>query len=267
MGLSQAFMAMHWGPEFLGGRSSTGTPLAGVNAITTSAFCPGSKQPELKHTAVKILKAELPWSLLGAAWVPQEEVLRLREQLRHLLSLFPFASCVPFGRERAGVLFRAAAYEAPAEELVAQIESLLGLAGPDALRYADRNKGQRRTMRLVRHGNEARLDGFVLAGDTSAQTWIKTLLQEELPAQDYGRLLLVPAAKPPVAVQSRGKQVCACFNVTNAAIENHVACGAGNEQERLASLQSQLKCGTNCGSCVPELKRMVRSLVSTRARD
>ena len=40
--------------------------LAGVNALTTPGLLPDSKQPELKHAAVKILKAELPWSLL--AW-------------------------------------------------------------------------------------------------------------------------------------------------------------------------------------------------------
>jgi assimilatory nitrate reductase catalytic subunit len=67
LAVSQAFMAMHWGPEFLGGCSSTGKRLAGVNGLTTPAYCPSSKQPELKHAAVKILKAELPWSLLGAA--------------------------------------------------------------------------------------------------------------------------------------------------------------------------------------------------------
>jgi assimilatory nitrate reductase catalytic subunit len=92
----------------------------------------------------------------------------------------------------------------------------LGLDAADTLRYADRKKGQRRTMRLARTGSDrATLDGFVLAGDTSAEAWIKTLLQEELPAQAYGRLLLVPGAKAPVAVQSRGKQVCTCFNVTD----------------------------------------------------
>jgi hypothetical protein len=58
-------IATHWGPDFLLGVSSTGEPLAGVNAITTSACCPTSKQPELKHAAVKILKAELPWTLLA----------------------------------------------------------------------------------------------------------------------------------------------------------------------------------------------------------
>jgi assimilatory nitrate reductase catalytic subunit len=265
LGLSQAFMAMHWGSEYLTGRSSTGTALAGVNAITTSAYCPTSKQPELKHAAVKILKAELPWSLLGVAWLPDDEALHAREELKRIMGLFPFASCVPFGRERSGVLLRAAAHEAPPDAVVQSIERLFAVAGPDALRYADRKKGQSRAMRLVRHGNsEARLEGFVLAGDTSAQAWIRTLLQDELPAQAYGRLLLAPGAKAPVAVQSRGKQVCTCFNVNEPAITTFLAGSSGNEGQRLESLQSSLKCGTNCGSCVPELKRFVRAVIPLR---
>lgn len=260
----QAFMAMHWGPEFLGGCSSSGEPLAGVNALTTSAYCPSSKQPELKHAAVKILKAELPWSLLGVAWLPDAQALQVREDLKALMGRFPFTACVPFGRERAGVLFRAAAYEAPPEELVDRIEALLGLSGPQALRYADRKKGQRRAVRLVRDDAEAHLEAFLLAGDTSAEAWIKTLLQEQLPAQDYGRLLLAPGAKPPVAVQARGRQVCTCFNVSETAIQDHLASCPGDELARLGSLQDKLKCGTNCGSCVPELKRLVRLTVPLR---
>jgi assimilatory nitrate reductase catalytic subunit len=102
----------------------------------------------------------------------------------------------------------------------------------------------------------------MLAGDTSAQSWIKTLLQDELPAQAYGRALLVPGAKPPIAVVSRGHQVCACFNVTDSAIEAQLGRCSGSAKERLASLQTSLKCGTNCGSCVPQLQRMVRDNMS-----
>jgi assimilatory nitrate reductase catalytic subunit len=262
VGLSQAFMAMHWGPEYLSGCSSTGERLGGVNALTTPAYCPISKQPELKHAAIKVLKAELPWALLGVAWLPDDAALGAREALKPLMALFPFASCVPFGRERIGVLFRAASYEAPPDEVLTRIEALLGLAGADTLRYADKKKGQHRAMRLVRDGATARLEGFVLAGDTRAEAWIKTLLQDELPAQAYGRLLLSPGAKAPVSVTdaaaTRGKQVCTCFNVNDIAIQDHLNQCAGSEHARLASLQAALKCGTNCGSCVPELKRMVR---------
>ena len=284
--LSQAFIAMHWGQEYLSGRSSIGQPLAGVNALTTSAYCPSSKQPELKHAAVKILKAELPWTLLAMAWLPDSEALATHQQLKPLMTEFPFSSCVPFsnnaplgdrGRERTGMLFRAASHEAPPEETLATLERILGLDGSYALRYADRKKGQRRTMRLVRKGEQAELAGFMLAGDTSAQAWISTLLKDELPAQTYGRLLLVPGAKPPVAVQSRGKLVCSCFNVTDMAIDLHLSAlgqssamnptgsDQGSVEEPLASLQAGLKCGTNCGSCIPELKRRVRSACSAEA--
>ena len=268
VGLSQAFMAMHWGSEFLSGCSSTGERLAGVNALTTSAYCPTSKQPELKHAAVKVLKAELPWTLLAMAWLPADSAQAAREALSALMAQFPFASCVPFsnntplgepGRERVGVLLRAAAHEAPPDATVERIEALMGLATTDTLRYADKKRGQRRAARLARHDDTTTLEGIVLAGDTSAEGWLKTLLQEELPAQTYGRLLLVPGAKAPVAVQSRGKSVCTCFNVTDAAITAELAHCHGTDDDRLAQLQGKLRCGTNCGSCLPELKRMVRT--------
>jgi len=122
-------------------------------------------------------------------------------------------------------------------------------------------------MRPVRSGSQALLDGFLLAGDTSAEAWIKTLLQDSLPAQSYGRLLLVPGSKAPVevthAANKRGKQVCSCFNVTDTAIAGYLAgcsgSGSGSDEARLAALQDSLNCGTHCGSFIPELKRLVRN--------
>ncbi|MEO5738402.1 MAG: molybdopterin-dependent oxidoreductase [Variovorax sp.] len=271
VGLSQAFVAMHWGQEYLSGRSSTGERLAGINALTSPAFCPDSKQPELKHAAVKILKAELPWSLLAAAWLPQDRALAAVQSLRALMPSFAFASCVPFGTgaalssgaaERTGVLFRAAAHEAVPDALLQQIEELLGLASPETLRYADARHGQRRAARLVRtggEGREAHLEGFLLGGDTRAEAWIKALLQDQLPAQAYGGQLLRPGATAPVGIAARGKVVCSCFGVTQTAIGERLATCSGSADERLATLQDTLKCGTNCGSCIPELKRMVRA--------
>ncbi len=273
--VSQAFMAMHWGSEYLSGLSSIGEPLAGVNAITTSAYCPTSKQPELKHAAVKILKAELPWSLLAMAWLPAGESLKARELLKPLMKAFAFTSCVPFsnntalsdqGAAREGILFRAAAHIVPPDDLLIQLEKILGLNSDDVLRYADKKHGQRRTAKLNRMGDHAELTGFLLAGDTRAEAWIKTVLEGELPAQTYGRLLLSPGAKAPVAIEARGKLVCTCLNVTDAAIDGHLSGATGNDAERLTSLQTALKCGTNCGSCVPELKRMVRSAKTAAPR-
>jgi assimilatory nitrate reductase catalytic subunit len=278
---SQAFMAMHWGEEYLSGVSSQGERLAGVNALTTSAYCPSSHQPELKHAAVKILKADMPWALLAMAWLAQGDALAARGRLKPLMAAFPFTSCVPFSNnaapgagssERAGVLFRAAGYEAPGAEVLGQIEEALGLSGADSLRYADARKGQYRSARLARTDEKTELAGFMLAGDISAEAWLKTLLQDELPAHAYGRLLLLPGAKAPVVLQSRGKPVCNCLNVTDVAIDaaltliregatesEAAAQGLDTQAQGLAALQEALGCGTQCGSCVPELKRRVRA--------
>jgi assimilatory nitrate reductase catalytic subunit len=119
-------------------------------------------------------------------------------------------------------------------------------------------------VRVRRDGADLRLEGLLLAGETSAQTWLKALLVQQLPAQAYGRLLLAPGAKAPVALKEKGRQVCSCFGVAAPAIDAHLAGCGGAAEERLASLQAALRCGTNCGSCVPELKRMVAASVPLR---
>ncbi|MBY0466966.1 MAG: (2Fe-2S)-binding protein, partial [Burkholderiales bacterium] len=220
-------------------------------------------------------KTALPWTLLALGWLPDDEAHAAREALRALMPQFGFATCVPFGRERSGVLFRAAATHAPDAAVLDHIEALLGLNRSDTLRYADARQGQRRAVRLVRTPTEVgstgdnatvTLDAFLLAGDTRSQAWIKTLLQEELAAGAYGRQLLQPGSQAPAAlasaVQAQGQQVCTCFNVGEAAIAQHLQACPGTATARLASLQTALKCGTNCGSCVPQLKKMVATVAN-----
>ncbi|WP_395700637.1 molybdopterin-dependent oxidoreductase [Aquabacterium sp.] len=258
---AQAHVAMHWGDEVVGGRGASGRPMTGINALTSAAFCPTSMQPELKHTAIKVLKAELPWGLLAAAWLPESQALEVRGQLHALMGHFDYAAVVPFGHAETGVMFRAAAADAPPPEVVPQIESLLGLGrlAADVLRYEDRRQGQRRAMGLERQGADTFLRSFVLAGDVAAEGWVRALLQDRVPAQAYGRLLLKPGAKAPVALAPRGRQVCSCFNVSEPAIIDTLARCGGTPEQRLATLQQQQRCGTNCGSCIPELKRLVNT--------
>jgi assimilatory nitrate reductase catalytic subunit len=202
-------------------------------------------------------------------------VLAAQRALRALMPRFAFASCVPFGSggalqgggvERSGLMFRAADLDAAPHELLAEIESLLGLAAPDTLRYADARQGQHRAARLVRPAadpQEARLEAVLLGGDTRAEAWLMTLLQDQLPAQAFGRQLLRPGATAPVRVEARGKVVCSCFGVTETAILQQLPHCAGTGRERLAALQGALRCGTNCGSCLPELQRMLHATPAT----
>jgi assimilatory nitrate reductase catalytic subunit len=256
---AQAFIAMHWGAEFMAG--------LGVNALTCSVVCPQSKQPELKHAAVRVERAALPWQVVGACWLPQAEALRVRESLRALFADFAYAVCVPFGREepeqsgRVGVLFRAAAAQ-PQIDRLPNIEAALQLCGQAALRYADARSGQHRAMRLADDGS---LQAFMLAGDASAQAWVLDLLQQAQPAAAFGRALLAASKSPPSPVEPKSKQVCACHDVSETAIATVLSPMEGDAAHLLAQLQKQLRCGTECGSCLPALKTLVQRQLETVA--
>ncbi|MBC7605031.1 MAG: nitrate reductase, partial [Ramlibacter sp.] len=84
----QVYLPMHWGKRFLGGKDS-----AGVNTLTVPAFDPYSRQPELKHAAVKIVAAELSWHLTAfVASTGNENALR--DDLQVLQSEVAFFSAV-----------------------------------------------------------------------------------------------------------------------------------------------------------------------------
>ncbi len=267
---TQAFVAMHWGDEYLVG---------GVNALTTAAFCPHSKQPELKGAAVKIGKATFGWQLFARAWLPSEVALQQRAALLALLSHLPYACCVPFGREPAahvGVLLRAAADTAPSDDVLAQVAKLLALDGPEVLRYVDPKLNQRRAVRMQRlqrlqpigadddpsipepTDGPSSVAAFLLTGDIQAAPWMGELLLSQAPADAYGRALLWPGAVAPLTMPARGPQVCSCFDVHEPAIEAALAQCQGSADHQLAQVQSKLQCGTQCGSCLPQLRTLVR---------
>lgn len=251
---AQAFVAMHWGPEFLAG---------GVNGLTTPARCATSGQPELKHAAVRIEPARLPWQAVAACWMADAgAVVQARRALEPLLPGISFVSCVPFGRERSGLLLRLAADAAPDASTLQAVAEVLGLQGQQALRYADSRRGQQRILLLEpqQAGLPGRVRGLLLAGDTRAALWLLPLLQAEQPLPPGGSALrwLAPDAQPGTAVPLRDPQVCSCLNVGRARIEAVLATVAGSPAERLSALQAQLQCGTQCGSCLPELRRLVQ---------
>jgi assimilatory nitrate reductase catalytic subunit len=77
------------------------------------------------------------------------------------------------------------------------------------------------------------------------------------PQDAFGRQLLRPDATAPVALQPAGRQVCTCLNVAEPAIVGVLAGCGGSDGQRLQQLQQRLGCGTQCGSCVPTLQRLV----------
>ncbi|RZU02200.1 nitrate reductase [Rivibacter subsaxonicus] len=264
----QAFVPMHWGSQFVGGTDAKGQSRAGINGLMHGKSCPQSLQPELKHAAINIAPAVLPWRLNAAAWLPAERLAEVRETLIALMPDFAYASCVPVPAragaepERIGLQFSAAHATAPDAALVARIEAALGLdRGAMLLRYADARRGHKRTVRLRGEGEAARVDALLLAGPSEAAAWLLRWWAEALPIAEHARALLLPDPQPPGGMTTqRARQVCNCLDISEPQIRSALASIDGNPAERLALLQTQLQCGTQCGSCKPELKRLVGSV-------
>ena len=239
-----AFLPMHWGEGTLAGRDS-----AGVNAVTAKATCAVSRQPELKHAAVRIAKAELRWRF--AAFARSDDFVSLRRELRAHARAFSFASVVLQDGAHAGVVMRAANASAVPQEVVAAIDAILGLDAHDVIRYDDATRGVGRRFRIA----GGQLASVRLSGDATGEAWLREWLATGVDVSALRTALMVPRAQPPRATPPRSRVVCSCHAVTeNAIIASAAQC---DPVHALARVQEELRCGTNCGSCVPELKQIV----------
>ena len=246
-----ADLPMHWGDELIGAQ-------LGINTLTPSAFCPDSKQPELKFSAVAITPAALPWRLSACAWVAPEEGPALRERLPALMPHFGYAHCLPEPSrgDEVGWAFEAACAEPPAAELVDALAEALGLHGPELLRYADARRGRLRLLRLGGDRATAPVQALLRVGLHDEGAWLVDFWRQRSPATSVGRWLLSPSA-PPDQAPAASPQVCNCFDVREDTIRFTLSRCSGSPAERLAQLQAEKRCGTQCGSCLPALRRLV----------
>ena len=237
----RAWMPMHWGSQFMN------TP--GVNAVACDATDPYSRQPELKHAAVQIEKVDLPYPLaIVRRCTSQSEALALLQAVRPILRQYPYATLGLYGRSTPLVVMRAAMTEAPGDAEIEALDRLFGIAGDEgAIVYADASK------RIAKKALAAdgRLQAVRLCGETQAVAWLKQAMAEDELDASLIRFALAPLGKPPVSVAPRNI-VCKCADVTDVQIHQALAAGAD-----LSKLQEKLRCGTFCGSCVPDIKRMV----------
>lgn len=235
----QAFLPMHWGDRFLKG--------LGVNVLTTPAYDPLSKQPELKHAGVEVERVELPWQLFVLV---EGDVQARFEALRPLCEAFTYANLALVGRERPALVLRAAHGQAPDTELLAHIDRLLQLDQGPVMSYDDPQRAVGKRVRI----EQGRITALRLAGETAAWGWLKSLWQEGRVDTELRRWLLAPLSAPPGASAAAGanRTLCNCMNVSLQAVQAGIAQGLD-----LAGLKEALGCGTRCGSCVPEIKRML----------
>ena len=102
--------------------------------------------------------------------------------------------------------------------------------------------------------NGDRLGAVLFVGPaTTAPNWdaVKAAFAADTISEDQYRLLL--SGKSADGVANDGPVVCACFGVGRNAICDAISQGA----RTAAEIGAKLKAGTNCGSCIPELKRLI----------
>ena len=124
------------------------------------------------------------------------------------------------------------------------------LRGDDVAEFEDTARGVFRVASFV----DDRIETCLFIGPaTDGVEWeaVKALFAAEAVSCDQRRLLL--SGKSVDGHASAGPIVCACFGVGRTTICDAIAAGAGSAAE----IGAQLKAGTNCGSCIPELKRLI----------
>jgi assimilatory nitrate reductase catalytic subunit len=225
------FVPMHWTAQF----SSQGRTGALVNPVID----PISKQPESKHTPVKIKAYDACWYGFIIS--------------RHPLILDGIEYTVLvkgdgyFHYELAGVK------DVPHWQSLLS-RQLLPYAGTLAWQtYEDDKKSLFRTACFA--NNE--LQAVLLLSPHSKlpeRNWISSLFSSERPSvltMDERMALLT--GKPPLGTPDTGKIICACFNVGEKTILSAI------NDRKLTTVQEvgrSCKAGTNCGSCVPEIKAL-----------
>jgi assimilatory nitrate reductase catalytic subunit len=178
---------------------------------------------------------------------------------------FGYASCVPFGREREGLRLRLANAGPFTEADLAELSAAFEVEGMRTLRYDDSRRRISRRIAIA----DGRLAFVLLVGDDQSAGWLAQWMEAGTPIDAPGRLLLSGGAGAPGGAPIRGRIVCNCHDVSENEIEAALAadcnddgnrdCGAGQDRAgaRLQRLQRRLKCGTDCGSCLPELRRRI----------
>jgi assimilatory nitrate reductase catalytic subunit len=234
--INEAFLPMHWGSRFVKGN--------GINALTVSAFDPVSRQPELKHAAVSVERVNLPWRLVAMAETTDANMLLTKLALH--FDDFEYATCGLSGREHDVVVLRAAATKAVSQNVIDKLDALFGI-DVTALELVDTSTGVARAMKV----EAGKLVAMRLAGDISGHQWLGEWLESRVDIGALGYRALAGGNSPPQGAATRGRIVCACHNVANNEI---VACFTAGGS--MADAQKKLKCGTGCGSCLPELRRI-----------
>jgi len=240
------FVPMHWTEQY----ASRGRMGALVNSIVD----PISNQPESKHTPVRIKAYQPVW---------QGFILSRGELSMVAPDYWVKIKGEQYYRYELAGLSLPENWQEWAQKNLSDNDG----ATPQWQEYQDPAQGNYRAARIVNNQLESVV--FIAAESAlPATAWMQEVEQrrERLPERNWltslfaktelekAERMALLTGRPPVGVADVGTIVCACFNVGEKTIQ------AAIREKGLKTHQEVgrcLKAGTNCGSCVPEIKALL----------
>ena len=225
MGENQIFVPIHWNDQYAGS--------ARVSALVAPTTDTVSGQPEFKYSRAAMVKVDAPvWATVVS-----------RQKL----------DCTQFINWSAAPI-------AEGHGFIYQIVVPSNFNWPDFIaakrlteqgpaqayeRFSDRCHDDERLISFSDQRIELAIFSHQDKKALPDSQWMRALVSQAV-AQTYWPLL---SGTTPTA----GKLICSCFKVSEGDIRAAIVNGANSA----AALGQQLKCGTNCGSCIPELNGLL----------
>lgn len=221
----EVFVPMHWSSPY----ASCSRADALVNAITD----PLCGQPEFKHTPVCVEPYQPQWNgvLLCTASIRPECDYWIKIPLTN------------------GVKYRVADQVRPSDW-----RQWLQRMFPTISDWISMDDTHRHHGRYAGFIDDRLVVSFHVTGKFSRpveQRWLEKRLGQVC---DFPARFSVLAGEPPGAVEDEGAIICSCFQVGRKSIEKAIAEQGINSA---SALGEYLKCGSNCGSCIPELNTII----------
>ena len=224
------FIPIHWNDQF----ASNAT----VGKLVNPVIDPVSGQPEFKHTPVKIIPYTVGW----------HGFLLSRRQL-------PMMNAEYWASARGKGIWRyeIAGQESPGNWAECARNLLCQHAeNVEWIEYHDKGKNRYRAARI----ENGRLESCIFIGPDihlPERDWLQKLFIDE--ALNEKERTSILTGKPPGGQVDIGRIVCSCFGVGVNVLINTI------RDQHLTTVESvgkALRAGTNCGSCIPEVRELIR---------
>ncbi|MEQ1439082.1 molybdopterin-dependent oxidoreductase [Fontimonas sp. SYSU GA230001] len=221
------FVPIHWNGQYASD--------ARVGSLVNPVVDPVSGEPEFKHTPVRVEHFAVLWHgfVLSRRPVPMRDVTWWTRVTGARFLRYELAGRVTVS-DWSG--FARSALGAPADA--------------DWLEYEDRSAGLYRAAHVV----EDRIEACVFVSpraDLPSRAWLSGLFAKDR-LEDRDRLGLL-IGEPPDRGADTGPTICSCFGVGRNTLIDAIRGGCHSAD----ALGRKLRCGTNCGSCIPELKNLI----------